>query len=202
MFHFRTVRMNHINALDGKHASLILIQLNAAQMHKSLELARTMSSSVEPLVKTRQAPSKLILVSARIFCGLMKSEAPSPFIMPLSTWIFLQERSIHACPGSCASNEADASDNSHPQLLLLCLRSGSQQVAASVRERLGVCSCIPAFTKLLLNAEEESSCCSPWNQLCSPGQDGTTPPETCEQQLPCKSTGTPLLCITWDSFAS
>lgn len=34
--HFRSVRMNHFNDLDVKHTSLMLVQLNPAQMHWSL----------------------------------------------------------------------------------------------------------------------------------------------------------------------
>lgn len=44
-----------------------------------------------------------------------------------------------------------------------------------------------AFTFVFLCAEAATksrrgagSCCSPWNQLFSPGGDGLTPPETCE----------------------
>lgn len=203
----------NINTPDGKHASLLLIQLNAAQMHKSFTLARTASSSIKPFVETRQASSKLtpVSVSSRanrawfLTSGFLTTGfsvalwnlklCHRSLCLPL-TWILLRERGIHALPRSYAPDKADASDNSHPQLLPLSLRSGSQQVPASTRERLGVSSSIPAHMKLPLKAEEEPSCCSPWNQLCRPGWDSMTPPETCEQQFQCKSTGTHLCCIT------
>lgn len=155
-------------------------------------------------VKNRQAPSKLtpVSVSSRnnrasfsnnsflttVFSGALWNLKLRHCSCLPSTWILLQEGGIHALPRSCAPNQADASDDLHPQLLRLSLRSGSGQVPASTRERLGVWSSIPARMKLLLKAEEEPSCCSPWNQLCSPGRDGTTPAETYKQQLPCKST--------------
>lgn len=170
--------MNHVNAVDAEHTFLVLI------IHKSFALARATQSSIKPFVKNRQDPSKLTPVSVGsstnrtrfptnsflitgFFCAFGKSEAQSPLIMPLFNMYSPAGERHPRTPRSCAPNEADASDNLHPQLLLLSLRSKSQQVPASTRERLRVCSSIPACMQLLLKVEEEPSCCSPWNQLCT-----------------------------------
>lgn len=118
-----------------------------------VSLTGTSSLPIKPFVKTWQAPSKLTpgSVSSRTtrawfstssFLTTGFSEAlrnlklcHCSLCLP-STWILLQERGIHALPRSCAADKADASDNSHPQLLLLSLRSGSGQVPASMR---GLC---------------------------------------------------------------